>query len=213
MTDKLLGKILACILAVMLPAATLSAETHAAMLYATNSVILNGVAAERSTAIFAGDNIQTPANGAVRLTAEGSTVVVGPSSNLVYEGDSVRLRSGSTMVTTDKGIRTQVQQWLVVPAAQGRSSYRVARGDGQIQVAALHGALKVSDGNNVTSVAEGSMAAIPDPEPQGGASPASTGGGSHKALIIGVGAGVATGVALLVYETTKKDNKAPLSPQ
>ncbi|HEX9121526.1 MAG TPA: hypothetical protein VF840_13385 [Terriglobales bacterium] len=188
----------------------MSAETHAAMLYATNTVMLNGVGAERSSAVFAGDSIQTPANGAVRLTAEGSTVMVGPSTTLVYEGDAVRLGSGSTMVTTDKGMKTQVQRLQIAPAAQARTSYRVVRGGGQVMVAALHGSVKISDGSSSKTVAEGNTTSVPDPEPapQGGAAPAVGGGGiSRKTAVIILG-GVAAGTALLVYETTK----TPLTP-
>jgi len=212
MKNRFAGKILACMLAVIFPAATMSAETHAAMLYTTNTVMLNGVGAERSSAVFAGDSIQTPANGAVRLTAEGSTVMVGPSTTLVYEGDAVRLGSGSTMVTTEKGMKTQVQRLQIAPAAPGRTSYRVVRGGGQVMVAALHGSVNVSDGSNSKTVAEGNTTSMPDPEP---APPQATPGvktptgigisGRTAALIVG---GVAAGTILLVYETTK----SPVTP-
>jgi ferric-dicitrate binding protein FerR (iron transport regulator) len=215
MKNRVIGKILACMLAVMLPAATMSAETHAAMLYATNTVMLNGVGAERSSAVFAGDSIQTPANGAVRLTAEGSTVMVGPLTTLVYEGDAVRLGSGSTMVTTEKGMKTRVQRLQIAPSAQRRTSYRVVRGGGQVMVAALHGSVNVSDGSSSKTVAEGNTTSVPDPgptPPQGGATPGvsvgSLGGLSGKTAAI-ILAGVAAGTILLVYETTK----TPLSSQ
>jgi hypothetical protein len=207
---------LACTLAVMLPAATMSAETHAAMLYATNTVMLNGVGAERSSAVFAGDSIQTPANGAVRLTAEGSTVTVGPLTTLVYEGDALRLGSGSTMVTTDKGMKTQVQRLVIAPAARARTSYRVVRGGGQVMVAALRGAVNVTDGSSSKTVAEGDTTSVPDPAPappQGGATPGTSGGsgggisGKTAAIVL---AGVAAGAILLVYETTGSQ-QTPLS--
>ncbi|MGB9104698.1 MAG: hypothetical protein WCC59_08070 [Terriglobales bacterium] len=193
-------------LAVILPAATMSAETHAAMMYATNAVMLNG--ADRSSAVFAGDSIQTPANGAVRLTAEGSTVMVGPLTTLVYEGDALRLGSGSTMVTTDKGMKTQVQRLLIAPAAQARTSYRVVRGGGQVMVAALHGSVNISDGSSSKTVAEGNTTSVPDPgpAPQAGATPGTSGGsgggvsGKTAAIVL---AGVGAGAILLVYETTK----------
>ena len=215
MKNRVVGKILACMLAVILPAATMSAETHAAMLYATNTVMLNGVGAERSSAVFAGDSIQTPANGAVRLTAEGSTVMVGPLSTLVYECDSLQLGSGSTMVTTEKGMKTRVQRLQIAPAAQGRTSYRVVRGGGQVMVAALHGSVNVNDGSSSKTVAEGNTTSVPDPAPapqQGGAAPGASvgmGGLSGKTTAI-ILAGVAAGAILLVYETTSSP-QTPLS--
>jgi hypothetical protein len=211
MMDRVAGKILACMLAMMLPAATISAETHAAMLYAANTVMLNGVGAERSSAVFPGDSIQTPANGAVRLTATGSTVMVGPSSTLVYEGDAVRLGSGSTMVTTDKGMKIQVQRLLITPAAPGRSTYRVVRGGGQVLVAALHGSVNISDGGSSKTVAEGNTTSVADPEPapqEPGATPGASTGGSKKKEAAIIIAGVTAAVILLVYET----RKTPVTP-
>ena len=202
-------------LAVILPAATMSAETHAAMLYATNTVMLNGVGAERSSAVFAGDSIQTPANGAVRLTAEGSTVMVGPSTTLVYQGDAVRLGSGSTMVTTDKGMKTQVQRLQIAPTAQARTSYRVVRGGGQVMVAALHGSVKISDGSSEKMMAEGTATTIADPDPLPQATPGTSGGsagvskGSAVAFGIGIGAGV--GVWVLAGYLAWHNDKTPLS--
>ena len=212
MKNRVAGKILAGMLAVILPAATMSAETHAAMLYATNTVMLNGVGAGRSSAVFAGDSIQTPANGAVRLTAEGSTVMVGPSTTLVYEGDAVRLGSGTTMVTTEKSMKTQIQKLLVTPASEGRSSYRVDRANGKVLIAALRGSVKISDGSSEKLIAEGNATTIADPDPPPQATPGTSGGsvvntGNAVALGIGVGVGVVTG--LLVWRTTKEPLSAP----
>lgn len=206
MINRFLGKILACVLAVMLPAAVMSAETHAAMLYAAGSVTLNGVGSERSSAIFAGESIQTPAGGLVTLTAEGSTVLVGPSSTLVYQGTAVELGSGSAMITTDRAMRTQVQRLMIAPAAPGRSSYRVTRGDGKLMVAALHGPVKISDGSNDSLVTEGDTTTMPDPGQTPGATPGATttGIGVSKRTAIIVGGAAALAAALLVIETTKE---------
>jgi hypothetical protein len=206
MTHKLFGRILAVVLAVILPAATMSAETHAAMLYSAGAVTLNGVESERSSAIFAGDSIQTPANGLVSLTAEGSTVLLGPSSSLVYQGTAVELGSGTATVTTDRAMRTEVRKLLISPAAQGRSSYRVARGEGKLLIAALHGPVKIVDGSNETTVAEGETATLDDQDKQGGAVPAAETHGlngiNKKVAIIIVAAAAAT-AALIAIETTK----------
>lgn len=204
--NRLRGKILAFIFAIMLPAATLSAETHAAMLYAAGTVTLNGVGAERSSAIFVGDSIQTPPGGLVTLTAEGSTVLMGPSSTLVYQGSAVDLGSGSAMITTDRAMRTRIQRLMIAPAAPGRSSYRVTRGDGKLMIAALHGPVKISDGSNDSLVAEGDTTTMPDPGQAPGATPGATttGIGVSKKTAIIVGSVAAGAAALIVIETTKE---------
>ncbi len=197
-------------LAVLVPAAMMAADTNAAMLYATNRVSLNGSIPTQSSAVFAGDTIQTPSDSAVTLTTQGSTVVVGPSSLLVYQGDVVRLGLGTTMVTTEKGMKTEVQKLLVSPAAKGRSSYRVARTSGKVMIAALRGSLKISDGSSEKTVAEGNSATIADPSPAPdtpGAVPGA-GGGAISHISTGLALGIATGAgvlgALLAIETTKK---------
>ncbi|MBZ5567087.1 MAG: hypothetical protein LAN64_04465 [Acidobacteriia bacterium] len=214
MTDRLLGRVLALMLAALLPAATMSAETHPAMLYATNAVTLNGVGAANSSAVFSGDTIQTPADSAVTLTAQGSTVLVGPSSLLVYQGDAVRLSSGSTMVTTENSMKTQIQKLVVTPASEGRSSYRVVRGSGKVMIAALRGSVKLTDGSSEKLIAEGNATTIADPEPL----PQADAGVSHGAVVnkgnaIALGAGVGLGVLIgfVAWETTKSSNR-PLSP-
>jgi hypothetical protein len=206
MTHRLLGKILAFMLAVMLPAATMSAETHAAMLYAAGTVTLNGVGYERSSAIFAGDSIQTPPSGLVTLTSEGSTVLLGPSSTMVYQGSAVELGSGTAMVTTDRAMKTQVQRLVIAPAAAGRSSYRVSRAEGKLMIAALHGPVKISDGSNDSLVTEGNTATMPDPPQTPGATPGATTTGlaiSKRTALIVLGLAALAG-ALLVIETTKE---------
>ncbi|MBZ5630089.1 MAG: hypothetical protein LAO06_14615 [Acidobacteriia bacterium] len=199
-------------LAVLLPVATMSAETRAAMLYATNAVTLNGVAAANSSAVFSGDTIQTPADSAVTLTTQGSTVLVGPSSLLVYQGDALRLSSGTTMVTTENSMKTQIQKLLVTPASEGRSSYRVVRGSGKVMIAALRGSVKLTDGSSEKLIGEGNATTVADPDPAPQASPGAGGGsvvnaGNAVALGVGIAAGVLVG--FLAWETTK----TPLSGQ
>jgi hypothetical protein len=184
----------------------MSAETHAAMLYAAGAVTLNGVGSERASAIFAGDSIQTPASGLVTLTAEGSTVLVGPSSTLVYQGTAVELGAGTATVTTDRAMRVQVKRLLITPAASGRSSYRVSRGEGKLMIAALHGPVKISDGSNDSLVAEGDTTTMPDPPDTPGATPGATTTGisiGKKTAIIAVAVAALAGT-LLVIETTKE---------
>jgi hypothetical protein len=194
-------------LAVLLPVATMSAETPAAMLYTTNAVTLNGVAAARSSAVFSGDTIQTPADSAVTITAQGSTVLVGPSSLLVYQDDAVRLGSGTTLITTEKGMKAQIQKLLVTPASEGRASYRVIRGRGKVMVAALRGSVKLSDGTSASTLPEGSTATIADPDPAPQAQ-APVGGGSTvtkgNAAALGIGLGVGVLIGFLVWETSKE---------
>lgn len=213
MRERLLGKILACMLVVLLPAATMSAETHAAMLYAANTVVLNGVLAGRSSAIFAGDTIRTPSGSAVTLTAQGSTVMVGPSSLLVYEGDAVRLASGTTLVTTEKRMKTQVQRLVVTPSSEGRASYRVARENGKVLIAALRGSVKISDSGSERTVPEGKTTTVADPDADsnrrdgGGAVPGASGGhvgGISPTVAAGIGLAAAGLAAFIAVETSKE---------
>jgi len=220
MTKPIVSKFLACVLAVMLPVATMSAETHAAMLYTSNTVQLNGIASDHASAVFSGDRIETPATGTVTLTAAGSTVTVGPSSSVVYEGAAMRLRSGATIISTESGMKLSVDKLLISPAvARSQARYGVVRSDGQVMIAALHGDVLVADGSDTRLVANGDTATISDPADKDdkgkGAKPAATTGSVHVSgkrlstatlLAILLGTGAAAGI--IAYETTK----SPVTP-
>src|SRR5581483_11927588 len=160
----LIFKSLACLMILVVPLATVSAETAAAMLYSNGNFSLNGVSSPRSLAIMPGDRIDTR-DAAVSITRSGTNVVIAPHSALIYRGDSVELASGAASIATSKSLAAQVQKIRIAPAA-GSATYRVFRGDDQVLIAAVKGTVVVAGPAATRTVAEGATLAVPDPEPQ-----------------------------------------------
>ncbi len=193
----LLFKSLACLMILVVPLATVSAETAAAMLYSNGNFSLNGVSSPRSSAIMPGDRIDTR-DAAVSITRSGTNVVIAPHSALIYRGDSVELASGAASIATSKGLAAQVQKIRIAPAA-GSATYRVFRGDDQVLIAAVKGAVVVAGPAATRTVAEGATLAVPDPEPQKpgaipGAEQRGAGWNNKAAAAVVLGALIATGI-------------------
>src|SRR5581483_6781645 len=77
----LIFKSLACLMILVVPLATVSAETAAAMLYSNGNFSLNGVSSPRSSAIMPGDRIDTR-DAAVSITRSGTNVVINDDDRL-----------------------------------------------------------------------------------------------------------------------------------
>ncbi len=196
------SKFLSCIMILVFPAAMLLAETNGAMLYAKGGVTINGSKVARSSAILAGDKVQTSANSAVSIASQGSTVLLPENSSVVYQGSSIQLDYGNVRVNTQKGMTTQFQSVSIAPA-RGSANYAIIQDKGKVQIAALTGALTLRDGARTMIVDSGKMAvreaADPGPQGGGGAAPAATGGTPTwvivviSAVVLGAAAGIAFG--------------------
>jgi hypothetical protein len=200
------------VLALVMSGAVLLADSNNAMLYATGAVAVNGVAANRSAALFPGDKVQTAAQSGGTITTPGSTIVLAPNSSLVYEGKALELAAGVVEVNTTRGMGAHAAYFTVAPAANQTAKFQVASKDGKITVAAERGAVVLSDGNDSVVVQEGTTqtadqqvtpASKKDKKKAGGMVPPSAAsqgvGGASKTLLVGaalVGLGVGTAAAL-----------------
>src|ERR1700675_1522473 len=87
-------RIVSCLLLLMIPASLFSADSGAAMLYANGAAWLNGTHVPNSSAIFAGDLVQTQANGGASIHAFGSSITVLGNSLVQFEGVSLKVEHG-----------------------------------------------------------------------------------------------------------------------
>ena len=211
MSNRWVGKFLAVVMAVILPASIISAETHGAMLYATSSAILNGTPVSRNTAVFAGDKIAVPAKSAVTISLTGSSILVPAESTVTFNGNSVSLEPQTAVaVTTTVGLAAQIGNIKIAPVNKS-GKFQVGRFDGKIFVAAKQGSVLIAGLTGNTVVPEGRTNIVADPEPQNAPVPATRNGRigglpTWVAVLIGVAvAGVAAGIAI---ETTGE----PASP-
>jgi len=196
------------------PAAMLLAETNGAMLYAKGGVTINGSKVARSSAILAGDKVQTSANSAVSIASPGSTVLLPENSSVVYQGSSIKLDYGNVRVNTQKGMSTQFHSVSIAPA-RGSANYAIIQDQGKVQIAALTGTLAIRDGARTMIVDSGKMAvreaADPGPQGGGGAAPAAT-GGTPTWVIVAVSAAVIGAAGAIAFFLIANESPKPVSP-
>jgi hypothetical protein len=167
MAKNFLCKVVAMLMAIALPASVMSAETRNAMLFASNTAVLNGTIFQRTSAVFPGDKLSVPAKSAVTINLNGSSILVPAFSNITYNGDSVALEpQAAVAVTTTKGMAAQIKDIKISPAKDGSAKYQVARYDGQVVVAAKQGAVLIASAAGSRVLAEGNTTTLADPEQQ-----------------------------------------------
>ena len=221
MRTALLQKVLGCIMVVVVPAVVFAAaDSDAAMLYSNGTARLNGSSLPRSSAIFSGDLVQTPADSVAKINALGTSLLVLSDSLVQFEGDAVRLERGGVAVSTSKGMATHAGKVTVTPKESVWTQFDVTKVDGQIQITAQKGDLTVSDGAGTTTLAQGQQTTREESQPQppetkkkkkrkgGGAVPGASGGILDSPLAIGIGVGAVGGLATWVLLQSDE----PVSP-
>lgn len=128
------------IISAVLPLSTLGQalpdKPAGAILHAEGEVWVNGYEAHDSSAVFAGDVIETKAGSSANLSLEGSTVLIAPESVSKFQGDLLELDHGGVSVTTSRAFKVRVHCILVVPALNDWTQYVVTDINGTVQVAA-----------------------------------------------------------------------------
>jgi len=207
---KITRSAIATLLVVLLPASLL-AVNPAAMAYTKGAVLLNGVPAPESSAVFSGDQVTTGKSSAANLVLNGSSVVVDPESTVLYEGNSFVLQGGGASVMTSKSMAARYGHVSVVPAAAVQTDYRVVQVQNNLVIAAELGAVKVIDKEGETLVPQGKVMTVAfDDQGNNGdnnhrkrraAPPPAQGTSTSNAVLIGVAA--AAGGAVIIYLTTR----------
>lgn len=202
------SKFCAIALIFVLPAAMMSAEMQGAMLYTTNSVILNGTQVTRTAAILPGDKVTVPSNSTVTISLKGTSILVPKNSSLIFTGNAVELEpQAAVSVNTKYGMAAEISGLKIAPAKNGAAHYQVARFNGKVYVAAVQGSVLVASASGTRTIAEGTKASMPDPAPQKpGAAPTATTGVSGiptwVAELVGLAAvGAAAGIGIAATRT------------
>ena len=209
------------LLLLIVPSCMLAADSGAAMLYATGAAWLNGSHVPNSSAIFAGDLVQTRADGAANIHAPGSSITVLGDSLVQFEGASLKVEHGGVTVSTSKEMATTAGDVRVAPASNAWTEFNVTDVDGTVRIAARKGDLTVTDDSGTVTLAQGQETTrdeqssdnkSPDNKKKkrriAGAAPAAGGGVLNSPVAIGVGAGIVAGVTIWVLT----ENDDPISP-
>jgi ferric-dicitrate binding protein FerR (iron transport regulator) len=208
------SRLLSLFLIFALPTSLLCAETHAAMVFATGMASLNGSALARSTAVFAGDVLETSKNSAIIINANGSTVQMASNSRLQFQGEAIDVDSGAAQVTTNSGMKVQADALTVSPM-NNTAKYQVTRASGKVLVAALNGSVSVLNGKTSDVLTAGETKTYSDGQDDKDSKKNRDGGAvvytSDKALFWWGAAALATGGTLAYLFL--RDGRKPLSNQ
>ena len=218
MSQSMLRSALSLVLAMLVPAQLLAAESASAMLYSNGTAWVNGSTVPKSAAVFDGDLVQTRPDSSANLNASGSSVMVLADSLVKFQGSAVELEHGAVRVSTSQGLATRAGEVTVKPAGASWTEFQVTDVDGQVQIVATKGDLTVQDQQGTTTVQQGQQTTRDDtsnPEKKKkkrrrGAGAATAAGGG----ILSSTAAVYTGIAVVGGITTwvLLQNDDPLSP-
>jgi hypothetical protein len=223
-------RVVSCVLLLIVPASLFAADSGAAMLYADGAAWLNGSHVPKSSAIFAGDLVQTRSDSAANIHAPGSSITVLGDSLVQFEGVSLKVEHGAVSVSTSKGVATTAGDVRVAPASNAWTEFNVTDVDGTVRIAARKGDLTVTDETGTVTLAQGQettrdeQSQQPQPTQQSdqsdsskkkndkkratGAAPAAGGGVLNSTVAIGVGAAAVGGVTAWVL----LQSSTPVSP-
>src|SRR5712691_1980603 len=204
-------RIVSCLLLLIVPASLWAADSGAAMLYANGAAWLNGSHVPNSSAIFAGDLVQTRIGGAANIHAPGSSITVLSESLVQFEGGSLKVEHGGVSVSTSRGVSTTAGDVRVAPASNAWTEFNVTDIDGTVRIAARKGDLTVTDDDGTVTLAQGQETTRDEQSSDNkssdnkkkkkrgvGAVPAAGGGVLNSPVAIGVGAGVVGGITIWV---------------
>jgi hypothetical protein len=216
-------KMVSCVLLMIVPASLFAADSGAAMLYADGAAWLNGSHVPKSSAIFAGDLLQTRSDSAANIHAPGSSITVLGDSLVQFEGASLKLEHGGVSVSTSKGVATSAGDVRVAPATSQWTEFNVTDTDGTVRIAARKGDLTVTDDSGTVTLAQGQETTRDEQSDQSnqpdnkdkknkkravGAAPAAAGGILNSPVAVGVGAAAIVGVTTWVL----LQSSSPVSP-
>src|SRR5712671_7138528 len=155
MSQSMLKAALSLVLAMLLPAQLLAADSASAMLYSNGTAWVNGSPVPKSAAVFAGDLVQTRPDSTAHLNANGSSVMVLADSLVKFQGPAVEVEHGAVRVTTSRGLAARAGDVTVKPATNSWTEFQVTDVDGRVQIAASKGDLTVQDDKGTTTVTQG----------------------------------------------------------
>lgn len=204
-------------------AQALPEKSSGAILHTQGGVWVNGYEAHDSSAVFAGDVVETKSGATANLSLEGSTVLIAPESVTKFQGDLLELDHGGVSVTTSRSFRVRVNCVLVVPVQNEWTEYAVTSLTPTLQVEARkldvnvehdRGRSKDAAPNEKTegaSVHQGEQKSYNETDICGAARPASPASGiSPKWIVVGAGGGAA--LLLLIFIHGGGNPKTPASP-
>jgi hypothetical protein len=143
--SKRFSQVIVLLVTCALISADALAAVAAATLHGNGGVSVNGNAVTPTSTVFGGDRIETAPNSAASLTMNGSSVLVGQNSNLIYNGPSVSFASGGAAVQTSQGMGAKFDHVAITPN-QPSAKFRFQQNGTMLTVVAVEGSLSIANG-------------------------------------------------------------------
>jgi hypothetical protein len=129
-----------------------------AILHSDGGVWVNGYEAHDSTAVFAGDLVETKPGFSAHLSLDGSTILLAPETVGKFQNDFFELDHGVVSVVTSKTFKVHVNCIRVIPVANEWTEYIVSDLSGTAQVNARKKDLNVEHEQKLGKPAAGNEA-------------------------------------------------------
>jgi hypothetical protein len=220
-----------CVL-LALPVSLFAADPGAAMLYANGAAWLNGIHVPNSSAVFAGDLVQTRSDSGANIHAPGSTITVLGDSLVQFETASLKVEHGAVSVSTSRGVGANAGEVRVAPLSNAWTEFNVSDVDGTVRIAARKGDLTITDESGSVTLPQGQETTRDDSSGQkaeqkpeqksdkknknhsaaGGAPRAAGGGILNSPVAIGVGGAAIVGVTAWVVLGNSSNPVSPSHP-
>ena len=153
--------LVAWLLVVAFPSATLMAESRGAMVFANGDVSVNGSKVGHSVSVFKGDTVRTAKDSQVTLALNGSTVSLPANSGIRYDNNQViNIGCGAAAVKTTTGLASRVGGLTIHPSSRD-ANYDVVSNARELKIAARQGSLSLTAGGKSVIVPAGQMATLP----------------------------------------------------
>ena len=197
-------------------------KSGGAILHTEGGVWINGYEAHDSSAVFAGDVIETKTGASANLSLDGSTVLLAPETVGKFQGDFLELDHGGVSVTTSRSFRVRVKCILVTPVLNDWTEYAVTDVTPTLQVEARKLDVNVehergrgketaeNETNERASVHQGEQKSYNETDVCGAAAPTSPGSGISPKWIAAGAAGA--GLLLLILVHGGGGGSKPVSP-
>jgi len=222
MGSSALRNLVCCVLLFLFPSSMFAADSDAAMLYTNGAAWVNGSHVPRfSSAIFSGDLLQTRSDTVANIDESGSTITVLADSLVEFQPAVVHVEHGGVTVSTSKRVGTVAGDVDVKPVSAAWTEFNVVDVDGTVRIAAKKGALSITYGKEVFTLAQGQETTRDESAPDSnntdkkskkkngaGTAPGASGGWLNSPVAIGIGAGAVVGVTTWVL----LQGNSPASP-
>jgi hypothetical protein len=218
-----LRKFISAVMLLLFPLSLRAADTGSAILRSAGGVWVNGNEIAGSTAIFAGDSLETKPGFVANLDVEGSSVLIQPQTIVKFEATFLALEHGSVSVGTSTAMSVHVNCIRVEPLSNDRTQYDVADVTGKVEVAVHKDDVKItqsgsvrktsSENSSLSSVVhEGQQGTRDESQACGAASPPESPAHGLNTKWIEIGGGAGAGVVVLCLLLCKGSPKSSASP-